>query len=108
MAEQGYRRGARRSTRKRVGTYSCLAKEGRAVCNLIRTQDLSDRASVLTEPFDNSVAHASCSLRRTRQLSITILCWWGVGRVLSPSDAQRQYDEVKRALGFFLFPIIPV
>lgn len=70
---------------------------------------MSDRVPVLTEPFDNSVAHAICSLSQLYQHSAFLTArWQSMGRVLSPSNAQRQYNEVKCALRFFLFPFIPV
>ena len=109
MAEQGYRKAAQRSIRKRVETCSCPAIEDTAVHDSISTQDLPHRAVILTEPFDSSVAHAICKLCHFCQDSYSLVArWQGTGRVLSPSNAQRQYEKVKRALGFLLFPIIPV
>lgn len=80
MAEQEYRKAAQRSIRKRVGTCSCPAKEDKAVHKSISTPNLFDPASVLTEPFDNSVAHAICSLCRLSQhsfLSYSALAGYG-------------------------------
>lgn len=109
MAEPEYQRPAQQSRRKRAGTCSCPAKEGRAVRKFISTQDLNDQAAVLTEPFDNSVAHAICSLCRFCQHSTPLIARWpGMGGVLSPSNAQRQYEEVECTLRVLLFPIVPV
>ena len=42
-------------------------KEDRAIHETISTQNLDFGDALLTEPFDNSVAHASCKLCRIRQ-----------------------------------------
>lgn len=62
----------------------------------------SDR---LTDPFDISVAHAICSLRNFGRLARCLSRFYklrGAGRVLSPSDAQCQHEEVPHALRLLL------